>query len=202
MDATTIWRPNAGCSIRYRSHNESIECLQELSVVTANAPYIIFIGDSRLRQLRDGLILELTGNDYDFQANREAIVDPLFYKKHAASGKYYPSAGVHVWFEWFSHMDDGFGPLTNHLKKLILSDFKPSLLVMGVGVWLMRDCHRTGVSLDACVQRYSKEFEKLYPVLVELSATTKMIWLPQCAVHEKKFEHVDNINVGFTNKNM
>ncbi|OWA50367.1 hypothetical protein BV898_14886 [Hypsibius exemplaris] len=198
-DATTVWKPDAGCDIRYRSLNESVECLRKLERASWDAPYIIFIGDSRLRQLRDGVITELTGDDYDFKANLEALIDPTNYKKHAASGTYFQSAGTHLWFEWYPYFGEG---LTNLVRNLTRSPFKPTLVVMGVGIWLIRDCHRAKKSQEECVQKYQKDFESLYPFLEELSTTSTIIWVPQMAVRDRKFENENNINVGFNNKNM
>ncbi|OWA52534.1 hypothetical protein BV898_16986 [Hypsibius exemplaris] len=201
-DATTSWKADAGCAIRYRSQNESIGCLHDVAMQRLNASFIVFLGDSRLRQLRDGIILELTGKDMDFQANRNALGDPLFDKKHEGRGFFYENARAQVRNEWEPHLDDGGGSFTRVVENLTRAELKPSLLVMGAGSWLVRDCHRANKTQQTCIQTYKENFKKLLPLLDKLVPTTDMIWLPQCAISERHLNNVNNIGVGFTNSNM
>ena len=120
------------------------------------APFIVFAGDSKVRQLRDGLVLELTGQDYDKISNPKAVVDPTFYKKHEAQGDFYKSAGVHIRFEWLPHLDDGHGDMTKFINRMINTDFKPDLLVLGVGVWRIRDCERAKKKQEDCAEEYKR----------------------------------------------
>ncbi|OWA51423.1 hypothetical protein BV898_15906 [Hypsibius exemplaris] len=203
-NATTesgVWKPD-GCAVRYRSINESIKCMADLTDKNLNAPFIVFAGDSRLRQLRDGLIFALTGQDYDVMANPHAKVDPSFYKKHAAHGDFYKSAGAHVRFEWLPYLDNGDGDMTKFIKRTIQSEFKPNLLVLGAGVWRIRDCERAKKSQETCSQEYKLLFLKLLPLLLQLSNTTDIIWTPQAVINEKLLRHPDDLQVGFNNRNM
>ena len=121
-----------------------------------NAPFVVFAGDSRIRQLRDGLISQLTGQDYDQVANPTATVDYTFYKKHEAHGDFYKTAGAHVRFEWLPYLDDGEGDMTRFINRTIHADFRPNLLVMGAGIWRVRDCQRANRTQQDCAKDYKQ----------------------------------------------
>ncbi|OWA51422.1 hypothetical protein BV898_15905 [Hypsibius exemplaris] len=201
--AAAVWRPN-GCSMRYRSINESVECMMELTDKNLNAPYIVFAGDSRPRQLRDGMVLALTGQDYDRIANPRAVVNEAVYKKHEAHVEYYRTARAHVRFEWITNLDNGTGAMTQFLQKIITSDFKPNLLVLGVGVHRIRECHRAKPQLSQqyCAQEYKEQFLKMLPLLQEIANSTLILWTPQTYVNENLLGPPGDVDAGFTNENM
>lgn len=136
--------------------------MQKLTEKNLNAPFIVFAGDSRLRQLRDGLVLELTGQETDILANPGATVDQAFYRKHEAHGNFYESAGAHIRFEWTPYLDKRDSlPTTlsmiEFVNRTLQSAFKPSFLVLGVGVWRIRDCHRERkLTQEQCAQEYKQ----------------------------------------------
>ncbi|OWA54473.1 hypothetical protein BV898_18875 [Hypsibius exemplaris] len=194
------WKPN-GCNIRYRTINESVGCMSDLTNKNLNAPFIVFAGDSRPRQLRDGLVLALTGQDWDKIANPKVQMDDAVYKKHESNGEFHKSAGVHVRFEWIFHLDNGTGNMTHFIQHTILSEFKPNLLVLGVGVHRIRECHRKNISQANCAQEYKQHFLKLLPLLLQLSNTTDIIWVPQTVINERLLRPPGDIGSGFTNEN-
>ncbi|OWA52526.1 putative CAS1 domain-containing protein 1 [Hypsibius exemplaris] len=200
-DGTFIWKPR-NCALRYRSINESVACMKELTRTTHEAPYILFIGDSRARQLREGLILALTGQDYDAVANRQARVDPAFHKalnNYAEVGTYFETAASHLRFQWASFLDHGKGSLSQLIRKLTEAEFKPSLVVVGLGAWQIRQYYYVNTTHKDGAKEYGEQFGKLLPLLQKLATFTNVIWLPQAAVHEQLLDDKHDM---FTSKIM
>ncbi|OQV11550.1 hypothetical protein BV898_14126 [Hypsibius exemplaris] len=71
-----IWQPD-GCNIRYRNIQENVLCLKRMAASNhqQKTPLLAIVGDSRLRQLRDEFIYQITGNDTDDLANPALFLD-------------------------------------------------------------------------------------------------------------------------------
>ncbi|OWA52533.1 hypothetical protein BV898_16985 [Hypsibius exemplaris] len=202
-EGTSTWRPR-DCELRYRSLNDSVKCMGTHGK-SGKRRYIVFIGDSRVKQLRDGMVLALTGQDYDALADRTASVDPIFRQAHEAfqtSGSSLVAAGARLRFDQHEYLDDGDGGLTELIRNLTTADEVPSLVVLGVGAWQIRQCHRGRKPQNTCAQHYSQQFRKLLPLLQELAQTTDVLWLPQGALREHFLRDGNHVNAGFTNHNM
>ncbi|OQV11566.1 putative CAS1 domain-containing protein 1 [Hypsibius exemplaris] len=199
-DATAIWEPN-GCSLQYRSINEAKQCMNDLTDKTSKVPFLLFVGDSRIQQLRDGLILTLTGHDYDVRAGRQSVLNSTSYSQLGADENIYKSSGIQIKFEWQPYLDNGFGPMSSFLKNVSKLQFRPNMLVIGAGVWSIKDCQVNNKNQDACVQNYKEQFKAIHPLLEEMATTTDVIWTPQCAISEKVLSY-NNKDLGFTNRNM
>ncbi|OQV11568.1 putative CAS1 domain-containing protein 1 [Hypsibius exemplaris] len=199
-EASAIWEPD-GCALQYRSMNEAANCMNDLLITNKKVPFLLFVGDSRIQQLRDGLILTLTGHDYDTFANRLAVVEPESYAKYGAPEKIYRSAGAQIKFEWQPYLDDGAGAITNLLWNISKSEIKPDILVLGAGIWSIKDCEAAQKPQQACAETYREHLRILLPLLNSLATTTLVIWTPQCAVNEIILD-ADQIHFGYTNTNM
>ncbi|OQV11572.1 hypothetical protein BV898_14148 [Hypsibius exemplaris] len=198
---TAVWEPSR-CTIRYRSPSEVSKCVIDVANRNREEPLIVLVGDSRLRQLRDGLVEIFTGKDFDFQSNRRVIYNDTVYKKHESSGSYFANSGLHLRFEWHAGMDDGSGSLTSLIKELIKLQFKPTIVVIGMGAWTMRQCTNDKKLQSFCVQAYQKEFMTLLPALETLATTSKVIWLPQGAIHyEQLLPRGQDLMAGLNNRN-
>ncbi|OWA50359.1 hypothetical protein BV898_14878 [Hypsibius exemplaris] len=181
--------------------NEATSCMNDLKKMNNKVPFLLFVGDSRIQQLRDGLILTLTGHDYDVFANRLAVVEPRSYAKYGAHEKVYKSAGAQIRFEWQPYLDHGAGSITKLLRNVSKSQIRPDILVIGAGVWAIKDCEVAKKTQEACAKTYREQFRTLLPLLDNLTTTTTVLWTPQCAVNEIIMPK-DQIHFGFSNANM
>ncbi|OWA52527.1 hypothetical protein BV898_16979 [Hypsibius exemplaris] len=193
-EVVAIWKPKS-CALQYRSTSEAVSCLKNVTKVPGKPPYVHFIGDSRLQQLRDGLLFALTGYDYDGFANRKAIKDPTH------SVKTLKMLGADIRFSWQAYLDSGAGPLTKLLKEISRSGRRPDVLVIGAGIWSVKDCQLKKRTQEECAIAYQKQFKTILPHLEEIAKDTDVIWMPQCAVNEKLLRGGD-VGMGFTNRNM
>ncbi|OWA50369.1 hypothetical protein BV898_14888 [Hypsibius exemplaris] len=196
----SVWEPS-GCALQYRSINEGVNCMSDIKDKTQRVPFILFVGDSRIQQLRDGMILSLTGDDYDALSSIFALKSPAAYAKYGASQSVYQFIGAQIKFIWEPYLDDGTGSMTQLLRNISRAEFQPDLLVIGAGMYSIKDCATENEKQRDCAERYQKQFKGLLPLLEKLAVTTDVIWVPQFAVKENVIA-VKSRSADYTNKNM
>ncbi|OWA50368.1 hypothetical protein BV898_14887 [Hypsibius exemplaris] len=181
--------------------NEAKSCMNALADQTEKIPFFLFVGDSRIQQMRDGLIFALTGQDYDVYANRQPVLNSTTYSNFGADENIYKATGAQIKFEWQPHLDSGLGPMSTLLKNISKLQYKPDLLVIGAGVWSIKECELAKNIQETCAAIYREQFRSMLPRLEELATTTDIVWAPQNAIRENLMT-TRNIDRGFTNKNM
>ncbi|OQV11714.1 hypothetical protein BV898_13986 [Hypsibius exemplaris] len=193
------WHPD-GCSLKHYSQEQSKACMQQIrhkkGGILAN---IIFTGDSRVRQLRDGLLYQLSGFDQDWLANRNVTLNPRRYKKHSSNEMLLKTTGVRLEFNFAEALDAGDGVTGKSLKEIIRKSRirQPDLLVVGNGAWTIRECTAKRRLQSQCAEDYKKAFLALLPLLTEIGRKTPVLWAPQIMVNESNMWDRE-----FTNQNM
>ena len=159
--------------------SESVQCMSALTAKNLNAPFIVFAGDSRIRQLRNALIHELTGQDYDMFTNTNLTANVSdMYGSHKSHGDFYESAGAHIRFEWLPYLDDGHrngqhAGLTQFVNRTLNSTFKPLFLVMGVGIWRIEDCSNEKKEQKDCAKDYRRWKSNWSPQILLINQSFK-----------------------------
>ncbi|OQV13506.1 hypothetical protein BV898_12253 [Hypsibius exemplaris] len=191
------------CDSRNRTTKETVDCMRSLALYTGKAPVLAFAGDSRIRQMRDEFIHYLTGQDTDPLTSGMKIDDTI-YKTHAPRSDFYSHAGVHVHFSWSPYLNKGKDSLKNFLRDAATSskNKRPTLLVMGSGVWAIRDCARKHGNQTDCAKAYKRAFSSMLPLMELLSNTTDIIWLPQAFVNEPQLRRYGDTREGVSNANL
>lgn len=137
--------------------SQSVHCLSTLTEENRKPPFLIFAWDSRIRQLRNALIHELTGQDYDLYSNPNGPSELIHvkYGSRESYGDFYQRA--HIRFEWGPFLrGGGNGEITEIVRRMLNPTLKPSLLVMGAGIWTMRHCHLYKMRLENCLLEYRR----------------------------------------------
>ncbi|OQV13507.1 hypothetical protein BV898_12254 [Hypsibius exemplaris] len=167
-----------------------------------NAPVLAFAGDSRTRQMRDEFVHYLTGQDTDPLTNGMPTDDTV-YKAHEARSDFYPAHGVSVRFSWSPYIDQGKNSMSSFLQETEASVLpRPSLLVIGCGVWSVRDCAKQNHNQSDCANDYKRAFSSMLPLMELLSNTTDIIWLPQAFVNEAQLRRYGDTREGVSNANL
>ncbi|OQV12926.1 putative CAS1 domain-containing protein 1 [Hypsibius exemplaris] len=201
QEAGQVWRPD-DCQMRIYSRQDLNFCMQTIKRSrNGNEANVVFAGDSRIRQLRDALFYELTGNDRDWLSNKNVTHIPSAYAKHSNNELLLRDSGVRIEFIWAAGLGDWNGKAAASLRKLAWRDAqrRPNLLVLGSGAWAIWECEKQNRSQSHCVSEYKKTFKLLLPTLTEIAKHTHVIWAPQLMVNESVW-----ISTGraFTNQNM
>ena len=124
------------------------------------APQIVLIGDSRIRQLRDGVVKQMTGVDRDWLSNKSIQFDRHTYRKHESSSHSLGKSGLNLRYIWSGTL--GEKAIDRYLEKVDVfrqthKTPKAALIhVAGFGVWTMEDCQKKNVSLSECLNRYER----------------------------------------------
>lgn len=117
-------------------------------------PKIVLIGDSRTRQLRDGLYMQLEGLDRDWLANNSIRYNQKLYHKHESLVERAGPAQVSlhfIWAERTSAIDDYLKRLERQIKK---TTKVPLLHVIGFGLWIARSCKVEKKDINGCFEVY------------------------------------------------
>ncbi|XP_042898076.1 N-acetylneuraminate (7)9-O-acetyltransferase isoform X2 [Parasteatoda tepidariorum] len=165
----SVWQPY-GCMMHSYSSGDSRMCLQYIAY-WGGKTYIVFIGDSRVRQLF-----------YSFVS----LIDP----KYVVENKYVhhdlqfsdEELKVNVEFIW--------SPMVNEtmydIYKPWQEDFstRPSLIVTGSGLWAIK---LSNASIDM-FYGYERNLTYLVPILNSLTPATKILWVLQDPVQTEKLD--------------
>ncbi|OWA53965.1 hypothetical protein BV898_18388 [Hypsibius exemplaris] len=179
-----LWEPD-GCTLRHRTLHENVQCMMDIAEKKDKVPIVAFAGDSRIRQLRDEFIHQITGNDSDMVANPSLIVNEDWYRRHDFRADFFPSASVNVHFEWSPFIDLGQDSLIQFLTRIIgMTCWLPDILILGSGIWNARDCSRFNRTESECVLEYKSSFQALLLLLERLPLSTEIIWIPQSILNE------------------
>lgn len=116
----------------------------------------MLIGDSRIRQLRDGLIYQLSGVEHDFYVNPAIAYDQQLYKKHESTVTRIPSANLLIEFFWSVEMDEEGGTFGHALRTLESKGAKPDMIIIGAGIWVMKVCTYQNTSQVECLRNFKK----------------------------------------------
>ncbi|GAU90440.1 hypothetical protein RvY_02855-1 [Ramazzottius varieornatus] len=122
------------------------------------ANHIVLLGDSRIRQLRDGLIYHLTGMEHDIYANTSATNIKATANKHGSTVTVIPIANSRIEFFWMVEMDAGDGALGAALRGLKLRKSKPDQIIISSGVWIIKRCTAENITQDICLQDFRKYY--------------------------------------------
>ncbi|GAU90471.1 hypothetical protein RvY_02880 [Ramazzottius varieornatus] len=140
LGLANLWNPR-DCDLIFReSINESASCMKTRSLHLKKSTHIVLLGDSRLRQLRDGLIYQLSGIEHDFYVNRGVADDSRLYKAHESTVTEIEKAAVRVEYFWLTEMDAGNGLLTKFLGRVENLTVPPDIILVGGGLWMIRAC--------------------------------------------------------------
>ncbi|OQV11471.1 putative CAS1 domain-containing protein 1 [Hypsibius exemplaris] len=198
----TVWQPD-GCDLQLYSQNDSKNCLRKMKSRKNRHQNVnvVFTGDSRIRQLRDAFLRQLSGIDRDWLANRNITCVPAKHYKHADEEILIKDSGVRVSFNWAGVLDNGTGETGRSLERMIRNmrrnDRVADLLVLGNGVWTIRDCARKNRSQADCLIEYRTMFLSLLPKLNTIARRTTVVWAPQIRVNQSRLSDRE-----FTNSNM
>ncbi|OQV18866.1 hypothetical protein BV898_07120 [Hypsibius exemplaris] len=199
------WRPR-GCSVQTYWPNLSLmsRCISEVfpGSKEKSRSLIVFMGDSRLRQLQEKLYWLITGTDFHthdaVQGSPVAQPEPVMCdppaQPHEDNWKrgqcnltmIHPTVPITIKRVWDPMLDASLAQ--NHLNRLInrvTTKTLPKLLVLNSGAWLLKHCYDSGISLEACTKTYTKIILDIRPALKRLSALTTVIWMPQTAVDRR-----------------
>jgi hypothetical protein len=121
---------------------------------------ILLLGDSRVRQLRDGLLFQLTGFDQDWLANLSIQYDHAVYSKHEGKLMLLETAPVSLDYMWHTEMDNVADTLRDHLAKRASNSsnakYPLDLIVLGNGAWTIRCCTGQKKNQNECVSKYKQ----------------------------------------------
>ena len=131
-------------------------CLRRRAVQLGKPNRVVLIGDSRIRQLRDGLISHLSGVELDTYMNSTTSDDHRMYKSHERTVKRLRDAKLHNDFFWTVEMDAGDGALGQTLRTIEKFSLKPDIIIIGSGVWIMKDCTAKNISQVTCLDTFQR----------------------------------------------
>ncbi|OQV14884.1 hypothetical protein BV898_10916 [Hypsibius exemplaris] len=188
------------------------DCISELQTYQNHTPTVVFFGDSRVRQLRDGLVHRLIGVDQDWLANRSIIYNETTYRKHSDRTMILTPDNVTYFqmeFIWSGHIN----LVVKHLKRYVLRQRqlklaakgayrKPNLLIIGGSAWQysapqFSNCTKEERSKTGCGIEYQRLFEKLLAVLEKSGLNTPVLWVPQTIMDDPNV-----VDTGVSNANM
>ncbi|OQV16926.1 hypothetical protein BV898_08932 [Hypsibius exemplaris] len=190
------------CTLKIYSQSELVQCMQERTrskhgVLTK----FLFIGDSRIRQLRDEVTRQLTGKDNDCHTNPN--ITTSMYHKQSNRPTILEDSSVRIEFSWAGGLDDG-RPKGNPSSKETEAALRrlskqspmqlPDIVVLGNGAWNVYECFLKNRSQDVCLQDYKRAFHKLLPMLRKVAERTPVIWAPQIMMNGRPMwprEHTD-----------
>ncbi|GAU87569.1 hypothetical protein RvY_00398-2 [Ramazzottius varieornatus] len=182
----------APCELIYRSTiNESADCLRKSSVYLGKENHIVLIGDSRIRQLRDGLIYHLSGVEHDFYVNPAIAYDQQLYKKHESTVTSIPTANLLIEFFWSVEMDEEGGTFGHALRTLESKGSKPDMIIIGAGIWVMKVCTYQKISQVECLRNFKKNLIKPLQMLNRFADTGTVLWTPQNLVDEPRLLNLE-----------
>ena len=148
----------------FLSHSESATCLRAVAERNGEAPFVVLVGDSRMRNLRDQLAIELTGVEYATLATYNGA-NPAFYRKYPKYGdfaEFYPYSKFYHEFR-FLPMLNSTGPgdsleIFEYVKHFVESaPRKPTFMVIGSGIWRIRQCQQEKVKTqEQCAEDYKQ----------------------------------------------
>ncbi|CAL1272802.1 unnamed protein product [Larinioides sclopetarius] len=162
-----VWQPY-GCMMHSYSSSDSQMCLQYIAY-WGGKTHIVFIGDSRIRQLYYGFV-SLINPKY-------VIEDNIAHHNIHYSDK---ELKVYVDFIW--------APMVNQtmfdIYKPWIQDVntRPSLIVTGSGVWAIKI---SNASMEMYAS-YQRNLSHLVPMLNNLTPNTKVLWVLQDPVVTEK----------------
>ncbi|OWA52557.1 hypothetical protein BV898_17008 [Hypsibius exemplaris] len=195
----SIWQPD-DCDLKLYTQDDANRCMLKIKARKSRFPAnIIITGDSRMRQLRDAFFYQLTGINRDWLSNRSITHVPDTYTKHSSNQMMLRDSGVRIEFNWATGLDGGQGSTGKSLDKLMRRGrLRPAdLLLIGNGVWTIRECTAQNRTQDDCVVDYRNNFLALLPKLSAIGRHTTVIWVPQIQLNESNMWDRD-----FTNENM
>ncbi|OWA53177.1 hypothetical protein BV898_17611 [Hypsibius exemplaris] len=169
----TKWTTDEG-KLKLHSRNESALCMRRLR---AQRPFtnIVLVGDSRTRQLRDGLIYQLTGTDRDWLANRS--IQPSRNHRHERQVQLlslFPEATA-VRLEYIYTFNTH--QAVYNVKKYLKTDKSagtPDLLLIGGSDWPVESFRPFKK-----MAQDSKILTELLAILSDLAEQTLVVWTPQ-----------------------
>ncbi|GAV01677.1 hypothetical protein RvY_12351 [Ramazzottius varieornatus] len=147
-----IWR--APCNLVYReSRSESVNCLLRRAAHLNKEIHIVLLGDSRVRQIRDGLINHLSGVEHDIYVNPAV---PYTQQYRESLNVTIASANTRIEFFWAVEVDEHGGTFGQALRALQNSSAKPDIIIVGAGIWMMKQCTTQNVTQVECVKRFKR----------------------------------------------
>ncbi|KFM77879.1 CAS1 domain-containing protein 1, partial [Stegodyphus mimosarum] len=163
----SIWQPY-GCMMHSYTSGDSQMCLQYIAY-WGGKTHIVFIGDSRIRQLFYGFV---------------SLINPKY-----EVGDRFVHHDLHFGNEELKvNVDFIWAPMVNQsmfdIYKSWLQDasIRPSLIVTGSGVWAIKISNASMEMFES----YQRNLTELMPVLNSLTPSTKVLWVLQDPVLTEK----------------
>ncbi|XP_022111656.1 N-acetylneuraminate 9-O-acetyltransferase-like isoform X2 [Acanthaster planci] len=151
-----VWQP-AGCMMHQYTVPDSSKCLE--------GQRVLFIGDSRMRQLYFSFAQRVTSDNLKEGKYHENL-------QHTNS-----VTGATIEFLWQPEMNDS---LVKEYSAKVSASAKPVLVVLGVATWTIK-LHNA--ALEAW-QQYRVNMTQLLPALLQTEKGTKVVWMMQAPVQE------------------
>ena len=118
-------------------------------------PWLIFIGDSRMRQIRDWIYLVLTGVERDAYTNH-GIQENQFYDPWTHHTDIVGTSNATLEFIFISYVNKEL--VNEALKNLTSRNLKrrPDVVVVSFGLRIVKECHEKNVNRSVCMDYYKE----------------------------------------------
>ncbi|XP_069937480.1 N-acetylneuraminate (7)9-O-acetyltransferase-like, partial [Cherax quadricarinatus] len=154
-----VWQPY-GCMLHMYSNTDSRRCMRYVAFLKQDN-HILFVGDSRIRQLYLALVKQI------------AVTHPKFSETPHEDMRYNDTnLRLNIEFIWRPLMDQHVAKLLNHLKR---RKSLPKLIVMGSATHAIKNSNGSALALE----EYKKNLTLLSSVLHQIGNKTQLLWMLQ-----------------------
>ncbi|XP_038072062.1 N-acetylneuraminate 9-O-acetyltransferase-like isoform X2 [Patiria miniata] len=152
-----VWQP-AGCMMHQYSMADSSKCLA--------GQRVLFIGDSRMRQLYFTFTQRITTEKLKEEKFHENLLHTI------------PETKTAIEFLWQPEVNNSLNK--EYAAKVLSSSPKPVLVVLGVATWTIK-LHNAA---HEALEQYTVNLTQLTPILQKTEDSTKVVWMMQAPVQE------------------
>ena len=142
---------------------DAVKCMKNVRSVKRGPAHFTFIGDSRIRQLRDGLLYQLTGTEKDWLSNasiKANAADEIC--KHENQETMLWRVPVRLSFFWAPKLSMA----TDVIRHIFLQSNSssvthkkrspPDFVVIGCGIWTIQTCIADKITRSQCFYHYKQ----------------------------------------------
>lgn len=169
-----VWQPY-GCMLHNYTRIDARLCMQYIAY-WGNSNSILFIGDSRIRQIYHSLVklIAIQSVDSTYESAKNAHHDLSF-----ASN----DLNLDISFIWKPFLDDSFDQVFQKWHKVTDSKKKPKMIIAGSGTWSIKESNASAEALE----QYHMNLTRLTSSMDLLAASgTQVLWVLQDPVNPDK----------------
>ncbi|OQV15534.1 hypothetical protein BV898_10256 [Hypsibius exemplaris] len=170
------------CDLRTYSQQEALRCMKKFKATKSRPAHFAFIGDSRIRQLRDGIRFHLTGVEKDWLSNASVKGTSDEICKHENQQTTLWRVPIRLDFFWAPKILMAADVVRHALlpaKTGYPKSSIPDVVIVGCGIWRIQTCIAQKVNQTECFQEYKRDFLELLSLFKRITSETLILWVPQ-----------------------